>query len=475
MFGSKRFLIVLGLIVAVPIFALLGLKTYYERECLSRLSEKERIEFEKWRTEILNLSPEDLCAAPFQDDTLEAAKIFEELWKEHYRKAVELSGRYHDYKNEDRKAQDFQEFDSLIQELEQVKPLIKAFKDLVNKPDYEIDVFALCQDFPSSQTIYVQVKYLALIPIITGSSFPLDYLPFWVTTHLLELEGDDMILEGDISGAMDNSEIIIRASKSYKYALLMSRLIAMAGISRGTKLWYRAMEQCQDPLLLRQTLERQNALVPPVLVEKDENILITENLGIIRQAMRLGLEPCIEDKTGKEIYGEASRLEADYLEKSVIPSINDPKKKEKMRKVVKGFRFYQKLAGGEIWNNTPILSWISSIVNTINYVIGLPNITEAQTRDAVSHGRYDLLRLQTAFNLYYLERNREPGTLADLAPEFLPEIPQDPFGQGSPFQTKPFLYSLGPNQTDQKGKILYDPTNGTITPGDIYFLSKNPL
>ena len=475
MFVSKRFLIILGIIVAVPIFALLGLKTHFERECLSRLSEKERIEFEKWRTEKLNISPEDLCAEPFQDATLEAAKIFKALWKEQYRKALELSERYHDYKIRDPKTQDFQEFESIIQELEQFQPLIKAFKDLVNKQDYEIDVFALYKDFPPSQTILLRGNYPDIFPIITESSFSVEYLPFWVTTHLLELDGDDMILEGDISGAMDNSETIIRASKSHKYALLLTRLIAMAGISRGANLWYRAMEQCEDPFLLRQTLERQNALVPTVLIEKDENILTTENLGRIRHAMRMGLEPFIENKTGQEILGEASRLEADYLEKSVIPSINDPKAKGKMMKVVKGFRFYQKFAGGEIWNNAPILSWISSIVNSINYLICLPNKAEAQTRDAVSHSRYDLVRLQTAFNLYYLERNREAETLADLTPEFLPEIPQDPFGQGDAFQSKPFLYSLGPDRTDQKGEFLYDPTNGTITQGDIYFIPKDSI
>jgi hypothetical protein len=42
-----------------------------------------------------------------------------------------------------------------------------------------------------------------------------------------------------------------------------------------------------------------------------------------------------------------------------------------------------------------------------------------------------------------------------------------------PFTGKPLMkmgnsfYSLGPDMTDQGGKVVYDPTNGTLSAGDI--------
>ncbi len=53
-----------------------------------------------------------------------------------------------------------------------------------------------------------------------------------------------------------------------------------------------------------------------------------------------------------------------------------------------------------------------------------------------------------------------------------PELPADPFGDG-PLRSieeagATIFYSLGPDQSDQRAAIAYDPTNGTTSPGDIF-------
>ena len=54
--------------------------------------------------------------------------------------------------------------------------------------------------------------------------------------------------------------------------------------------------------------------------------------------------------------------------------------------------------------------------------------------------------------------------------DLLAQFP-DPF-TGRPLVLTPDrIYSLGPDTTDQKGAVLYDPTNGTVSPGDIAVLS----
>jgi hypothetical protein len=55
--------------------------------------------------------------------------------------------------------------------------------------------------------------------------------------------------------------------------------------------------------------------------------------------------------------------------------------------------------------------------------------------------------------------------------EYLGQIPLDPFTD-KPFllgqeKDKVFVYSVGPNGKDDKGLIIYDPTNGTMSAGDI--------
>ena len=83
---------------------------------------------------------------------------------------------------------------------------------------------------------------------------------------------------------------------------------------------------------------------------------------------------------------------------------------------------------------------------------------------------YDL-EIQSAINLYHLQKKKYPDSLDDLK-EYLDQIPPDPFTD-KPYllgheKEKVFVYSVGPDGKDDKGLITYDPTNGTISAGDIH-------
>jgi hypothetical protein len=67
-----------------------------------------------------------------------------------------------------------------------------------------------------------------------------------------------------------------------------------------------------------------------------------------------------------------------------------------------------------------------------------------------------LLICDLAIRGYSLDRGRYPVKLADLVPDFLPEVPKDPFS-GGPFAYRPtpkgyLLYSVGVNGVDDGGK-----------------------
>ncbi|MCX7001437.1 MAG: hypothetical protein NT106_14260, partial [Candidatus Sumerlaeota bacterium] len=72
----------------------------------------------------------------------------------------------------------------------------------------------------------------------------------------------------------------------------------------------------------------------------------------------------------------------------------------------------------------------------------------------------------------FLKTGEFPREASDFAP-LLPEgPPQDPF-TGTPLRfianRDPFVvYSVGPDNKDDKAAFLYDPTNGTISPGDVF-------
>jgi type II secretion system protein G len=125
--------------------------------------------------------------------------------------------------------------------------------------------------------------------------------------------------------------------------------------------------------------------------------------------------------------------------------------------------------------------------------IAVPNFLEAQTRSKVSRVQSDLRMLVTAVESYSLDNGcyprNPPAGVCVLAVNGLPELttpvayiisyPVDIFrsekGLRKPIQygacssgsTYWYVWSLGPDLKDQNATILYDPTNGTISEGDI--------
>ena len=103
------------------------------------------------------------------------------------------------------------------------------------------------------------------------------------------------------------------------------------------------------------------------------------------------------------------------------------------------------------------------------FCVAQPNFQEAGTRADTVRGKLDLLRLETARKLYTLEKGSAPAKLADLALADLPQIPADVFAaEKATFkESEKGFYSLGPDRKDNANAIAYDPTNGTLSVGDI--------
>jgi hypothetical protein len=103
--------------------------------------------------------------------------------------------------------------------------------------------------------------------------------------------------------------------------------------------------------------------------------------------------------------------------------------------------------------------------------IAVPNFTEAHIRSLTVATDNRLVRVLAALQLYHNEKNAYPNSLSELAPTYIAAVPKDYFSdaefiygtQGDTF----YLHSVGPDIQDNQGQPLYDPTNGTLSQGDI--------
>jgi hypothetical protein len=218
---------------------------------------------------------------------------------------------------------------------------------------------------------------------------------------------------------------------------------------------------------------RQNELSPRKgFISPDIDVMVSDQIGSIRMAQRFGIASDIEGKTGREIMGEWFRAEAEFQENVVLPLVSDPSEIERIQKSIDGYRMPSAVFGAEPTGFKSLGYRLGSpIISPILFRIATPNFGEARTREKVALAKYDLLRLFTANKLYFLEHHKEPERMEDLVPEYIPELLIDPFTEKEPFRKESFFYSIGPDKIDQKGAVPYDPTNGTVSPGDIYFIS----
>ncbi len=136
---------------------------------------------------------------------------------------------------------------------------------------------------------------------------------------------------------------------------------------------------------------------------------------------------------------------------------------------------------------------IVAAILAILAAIALPNFLEAQTRSKVARMAADMRSLASAMETYHVDWGCYPRNPSDnmcmLVLDGLPELttpaayisryPMDIFhwegervrpivyGTCSSAQSYWYVYSYGPDRKNQYAAVLYDPTNGTVSAGDL--------
>jgi len=121
--------------------------------------------------------------------------------------------------------------------------------------------------------------------------------------------------------------------------------------------------------------------------------------------------------------------------------------------------------------------WAVSIYPNLQEFIkvAIPNYREADVRIYVTKSRMLQTQIATALEIARRQNGRYPQKLSDLVPICFMNLPIDPFSGNeftynlSPDAATYFLLGSGPTIAGTGGAIMYDPTNGTVSAGDLFY------
>ena len=340
-------------------------------------------------------------------------------------------------------------------ELAKAAKMLESFEAVISRPDYEIDAMASpgpFGDVPSSPQFLMTLN----------------------GAKMLRLKALMLAHEGRMEEALHVAELATRASRACQYTMLITQLIGVAINRIGTNTWAEVVGQCTDPALLRRTLERQNAMLKQCdFLSSPAPVLMIDDLGAIRQLRRHGQAVEYENLTAQQIRARAREGRVEYLKRVVRPAAaGDPKMAEEIEKRIADFQMQSAIFGGHAYSAVGACrKFVASFARPMLFRMAVPNFEEGKTRAKISRQYFELLRAETARRIFQLEKGVAPVRLGDVAPQYIPEVPSDVFSaqpKTTLREAPEHYYSIGPDRKDDAGAILYDPTNGTVSGGDIF-------
>lgn len=291
-------------------------------------------------------------------------------------------------------------------------------------------------------------------------------------TQLLNARAQALLDRGELEEAFRLLETTGRVALSDSYSALITKLIFSGLYAMNSQAWHQAVMHCKDADMLRETLKVQNALaLDNGLASFPLPASISDDVATLRQYRRLGIPVRMKGLTGRELMEEADLVGyhklsciREQLRLSGTSAGIDP---EKISEIADRYCTDSDLSENrDFW----LLKPASDSLLAVSFVLDLKMWRENSS--AVYRGTVflDLLRLHTAHKLFRIERGREPESIDELVPDYLPAIPRDPFRtDGGTYGTKPEYYSIGPDGIDNGASQICETVLG---PGDLVLRSE---
>jgi hypothetical protein len=244
---------------------------------------------------------------------------------------------------------------------------------------------------------------------------------------------------------------------------LVTHLVAVAIQSLGSRSLGEVASLCPESQPLQQALSELNALHDSIVLNVLDRADLVDILSALRAYEAEGLPVSLEPGKPVQFYqNQVSRYRRRFLEaqlaKIPLGAARDEIERELSRTPLPAAELLYRMALPEFV-----------------YLMEAPNFVEAQTRERVSAARIDLVRLYLAQRIEQLRGASVTSSPKVLAAKYLPTEPLDPFTGKSWLRGVTYLwsesrqqfYSVGPNYQDDGLATEYEPTNGTISSGDI--------
>ncbi|MBN2326676.1 MAG: hypothetical protein JXR73_05930 [Candidatus Omnitrophica bacterium] len=423
----KRYAYVLGIIFIILIITYLGLKTAANTWLRNAFGPQLYAQMNEFFNNPVDLPDEYFQNRTAEPAALEAGKNIDALYEKYQISQFDLNPFESIREN---KPLTDEEKQKLNRDLQNAKPFLDALLPFSARPDYEMGAWALYENgvLPNFQTMQISAKCLLLRAHASAEA-------------------------GRWREAFENALAVHRLSKRHPASYLITHLVAIAMQNMASHAVMTYAPSCADADALQTALSEMNRL------DQDINLSMLEKGLIIDFIVELSRfqqeDPSIDLTPGRKGRYYFRQYMDHILSKQVDGSLYDNSPPAWMIKLARSLGFRRQ-------------------VDQLFYGISTPNIQNAVVREKTAVSKYHIAQITLASRLYEIKTGNPPARLADLAPDYLNRRPVDPFADhetGSDYRFQParkIFYGLGPDGADNQSQILYDPSNGTMSAGDIF-------
>ncbi len=306
------------------------------------------------------------------------------------------------------------------QDLQRIQPYIEALIELANRDDYRLEL----EELPSFLELQIGAKVLCLRACLEAKSGQwMEAFRSNLASHRLAVRRPDSSLIGHLVA------IAIQGISSTNTSFLASR--------------------CPDPNALHEALGHLRELAPRVNLDLLDRALEVDMITSLRKAKKEGYEVSL-------LPGKPGRFYLRQLMDWMMSQRSEGSSSQFPPKLV--VQLARTLGYGQAFEY-------------VFFAVALPNFVAAETREDVSVSEYHLAQLTVASKLAELTEGEVPTEVSELVPNYLSDKPEDPFAETEvsyPFHKEQgMFYGIGPDEQDDQLRVLYSPSNGTVSNGDI--------
>jgi hypothetical protein len=332
----RRFVFFFSLTVGTILLLLFGLFLGYcrhrEQRIFSNMSPELRADFERWYHEKVTIPPEILQIPSFSSETIEAVRTFDREWTVSRNKADELFIAWQKTLSVGTSAT-APLSPSLLEwrpRLEPVRPLLRAWRTVVMRPDYRIQLWLVPERYPEKDSLDFESDTQKRIDL---------------TARLVALDARILLEEHREKEALENAETLLAAAQLGTCYTAWQRLSFSSIVNKGLDTYVRILANLTDPALKQQarlTLEKYRksgvfGSEPPL------DLMTFDWIAMAREACYRGLTPDFQGKTGPEILEESCRVQRAYVEQYILPKAQSSLE---IRNVENALNFLKTLTNG---------------------------------------------------------------------------------------------------------------------------------